>query len=38
MDRYDYKKAYEFFKKAYDLDKNFVEAKRKMEIYQPLAT
>ncbi len=38
MDRYDYKKAYEFFKKAYELDNNFVEAKRKMEIYQPLAT
>lgn len=38
MDRYDYKKAYEFFKKAYDLDNGFVEAKRKMEIYQPLAT
>ncbi|MEW5994573.1 MAG: CsgG/HfaB family protein [Candidatus Zixiibacteriota bacterium] len=37
MDRYDYKKAYEFFKKAYELDKDFVEAKRKMEIYQPLA-
>ncbi len=37
MDRYDYKKAYEFFKKAYDLDNSFVEAKRKMEIYQPLA-
>ncbi len=38
MDRYDYRKAYEFFKKAYDLDNSFVEAKRKMEIYQPLAT
>jgi tetratricopeptide (TPR) repeat protein len=38
MDRYDYKKAYEFFKKAYDLDNSFVEAKRKMEIYQPLAS
>jgi len=37
MDRYDYKKAYESFKKAYDLDNKFVEAKRKMEIYQPLA-
>lgn len=38
MDRYDYRKAYEFFKKAYDLDKDFVEAKRKMEIYRPLAS
>lgn len=38
MDRYDYKKAYEFFKKAYDLDNSFAEAKRKMEIYRPLAS
>ncbi len=38
MDRYDYKKAHEFFKKAYELDNNFAEAKRKMEIYQPLAS
>ncbi len=38
MDQYDYKKAYEFFKKAYDTDNTFVEAKRKMEIYRPLAT
>ncbi len=37
MDRYDYKHAYEYFKKAYDLDSSFVEAKRKMEVYQPLA-
>jgi TolB-like protein len=37
MDKYDYKKAYEHFKAAYDLDNNFVEAKRKMEIYRPLA-
>lgn len=37
MDKYDYKKAYECFKKAYDLDKTFAEAKRKMEIYRPLA-
>ncbi len=37
MDKYDYKKAYEHFKSAYDLDNNFVEAKRKMEIYRPLA-
>jgi TolB-like protein len=37
MDQYDYKKAYEYFKQAYNLDNTFVEAKRKMEIYQPLA-
>jgi TolB-like protein len=37
MDQYDYKQAYEHFKNAYDLDNNFVEAKRKMEIYRPLA-
>jgi len=36
MDRYEYRKAYEFFKKAYDLDNTFADAKRKMEIYQPL--
>jgi len=36
MDRYDYKNAYDHFKKAYELDNNFVEAKRKMEIYRPL--
>ncbi len=37
MDKYDYKNAYECFKKAYGLDKTFAEAKRKMEIYRPLA-
>ncbi len=37
QDQYDYKKAYEYFKKAYDLDSSFAEAKRKMEIYRPLA-
>ncbi len=36
MDLYDYTKAYEYFKKAYDLDNQFAEAKRKMEIYEPL--
>ncbi len=36
MDKYDYKKAYEFFKLAYEADNNFVEAKRKMDIYRPL--
>lgn len=37
-DKYDYKNAYEYFKQAYDMDQNFAEAKRKMEIYRPLAT
>jgi TolB-like protein len=37
MDQYDYKLAYDNFKKAYELDPTFTEAKRKMEIYQPLA-
>jgi len=38
MDQYDYKQAYEFFKMAYEKDNTFVEAKRKMDIYRPLAT
>ncbi len=37
MDQYDYKQAYDFFKQAYEKDKNFSEAKRKMDIYRPLA-
>ncbi len=37
MDQYDYKKAYEYFKKAYEADETFEEAKHKMEIYRPLA-
>ncbi len=36
MDKYDYKKAFEFFKLAYEKDNDFVEAKRKMDIYRPL--
>lgn len=36
LDRYEYKKAYDFFKKAYEKDSNFAEAKRKMEVYKPL--
>jgi len=36
MDKYDYKKAYEYFKLAYEKDNSFVEAKRKMDIYRPL--
>ncbi len=38
MDKYDYKKAYDFFKLAYEKDNSFTEAKRKMDIYRPLAT
>jgi TolB-like protein len=37
MDQYDYKKAYDFFKAAYEKDGTFVEAKKKMDIYRPLA-
>jgi len=35
-DQYDYKKAYENFKKAYELDNSFTEAKQKMDTYGPL--
>lgn len=38
MDQYDYKKAFEYFKLAYEKDNTFAEAKRKMDIYRPLAT
>lgn len=38
MDRYDYEKAYEYFKRAYEKDPQFAEAKRKMEIYEPLVS
>ncbi|MDH3889895.1 MAG: hypothetical protein OEV49_02325 [candidate division Zixibacteria bacterium] len=37
-DRYDYRQAYEYFKKAYELDSSFTEAKQKMDLLQPLAT
>jgi TolB-like protein len=37
-DDYNYEKAYEYFKTAYELDNEFTEAKRKMDIYRPLAT
>jgi tetratricopeptide (TPR) repeat protein len=36
-DRYDYKQAYEYFKKAYELDSSFTKAKQKMDILAPLA-
>ena len=38
QDKYDYQQAYAFFKQAYEADPTFDEAKRKMEIYRPLAT
>jgi TolB-like protein len=38
MDQYQYKQAYEFFKMAYEKDNTFAEAKRKMDIYRPLAS
>lgn len=37
LDRYEYAKAYEFFKQAWELDQTFAEAKAKMDIYRPLA-
>lgn len=37
LDRYDYAKAYEYFKKAFELDGTYSEAKAKMDIYRPLA-
>jgi len=37
MCRYDYAKAYDFFKAAYETDSDFTEAKEKMEIYKPFA-
>jgi TolB-like protein len=36
-DRYDYKQAYEYFKKAYELDSSFTKAKKKMDLLAPLA-
>jgi TolB-like protein len=38
MDEYQYEKAYDYFKKAYEKDNSFVEAKKKMEIYKPLVS
>ncbi|MBK8167214.1 MAG: hypothetical protein IPK64_14835 [bacterium] len=37
LDRYEYADAYEFFKRAWELDQTFAEAKAKMDIYRPLA-
>ena len=36
MDKYEYKKAYENFKRAYELDQSFTEAKQTMDTYGPL--
>ena len=38
MDEYEYEKAYDYFRKAYEKDNSFAEAKRKMEIYKPLVS
>ncbi len=38
MDEYQYEKAYDYFKKAYEKDNSFAEAKKKMEIYKPLVS
>lgn len=37
VDRYEYAKAYDCFKRAYELDNTYAEAKHKMDIYRPLA-
>ncbi|MFZ5980647.1 MAG: CsgG/HfaB family protein [Candidatus Zixiibacteriota bacterium] len=38
QDKYDYKKAYDYFRQAYEMDQTFAEAKKKMDIYRPLAS
>jgi len=38
MDEYQYEKAYDYFRKAYEKDNTFTEAKKKMEIYKPLVS
>lgn len=38
MDKYDYKKAFDYFKQAYEKDNTFAEAKKKMDIYRPLVS
>jgi len=37
VDKYEYAEAYDYFKQAYEADKSFAEAKKKMDIYRPLA-
>jgi len=34
-DKYDYAQAFEHFKKAAEIDPNFVEAKKKVDVYRP---
>ena len=36
-DRYEYAEAYDYFKRAWESDQSFTEAKAKMDIYRPLA-
>lgn len=36
-DRYEYTEAYDYFKRAWESDQSFTEAKAKMDIYRPLA-
>lgn len=36
MDHYEYAEAYAYFKRAYEADNSFAEAKRKMDVYRPL--
>ena len=38
MDEYQYERAYEYFRKAYEKDHTFTAAKKKMEIYKPLVS
>jgi TolB-like protein len=38
MDKYDYAKAFDYFKQAYEKDNTFAEAKKKMDIYRPLVS
>jgi hypothetical protein len=34
-DKYDYPKAFEHFKKAAEIDPEFAEAKKKVDVYRP---
>ncbi len=34
-DKYDYPKAFEHFKKAIEIDPDFIEAKKKVDVYRP---
>jgi len=37
VDKYEYAEAFDYFKKAYEMDSTFGAAKKKMDIYRPLA-